>query len=231
MVGGSIIGLLLGKAIPGGAQTIALAGLGLVTLSLGIKLFFESKNILVVALAISLGGILGMALGLQDGITHLGDSIKAMLSAGSNNINLATFTEGFVAASVLFCVGPMTILGCLQDGIEGKSDLLSLKSTLDGVASIFLAATLGFGVLVSALVVLIFQGALTLVAKRLTWLSDDKSILAEFTGVGGVILVAIGFALLDIKRLPTANFLPALALAPLLQWASNRISTARKVAA
>ena len=223
VVAGSAIGLVLRSAIPAEAQTIALSGLGLVTFGLGIKLFFESKNILVVAIAIAVGGMIGLQLGIQNGLVGLGDQLKHLLSPGATKAN--TFTEGFVAASVLFCVGPMTILGCLQDGLEGKTELLALKSTMDGVAAIFLSATLGIGVLASALVVLIFQGALTMLASTLKWLRDEKDILAEFSGTGGVIMLAIGFSLLDIKRLPTANFLPALLLAPAFQWLGTKYNS------
>ena len=219
ILGGSLLGLLIGRAVPAAAQDIALSGLGLVSFGLGIKMFLGSKNLLVVAGAIAIGGILGLLLGLQAGLNSLADWVKVSVGGGG------TFSEGLVAACVLFCVGPMTLLGCIQDGLEGKSELLALKSTMDGVASLFLAASLGIGVTFSALFVLVFQGAITLLARPLSGLREDKELLGELSGTGGVILLAIGLSLLDIKKLPTANFLPALALAPLLILLQRRLAS------
>ena len=218
---GSLIGLGIGKLIPGAAQEIALSGLGLVTVGIGIKMFFGSKNVLIVAGSIAIGGILGLLLHIQYGLDHLAEWVKA--SVGGTG----TFSEGLVAACVLFCVGPMTILGCIQDGLEGKSELLSLKSTMDGVAAIFLAAAMGVGVLFSAVFVLIVQSAITLAAKPMSFLRSDTDLLAEFEGTGGPIMVAIGLSLLNIRHLPTANYLPALVLAPLTVIVSRRVSALR----
>jgi uncharacterized membrane protein YqgA involved in biofilm formation len=219
---GSIVGLLIGKIIPSEAQTIALSGLGLVTIGIGIKMFLGSKNVLIVAGSIAIGGVLGLILHIQYGLDHLADWVKT--SVGGTG----TFSEGLVAACVLFCVGPMTILGCIQDGLEGKSELLGLKSTMDGVAAIFLAASLGNGVLFSAAFVLIVQGAITLLAKQLAFLREDEALLAEFEGTGGPIMIAIGLSLLDLKKLPTANYLPALVLAPLTVLVSRRLAALTK---
>jgi uncharacterized membrane protein YqgA involved in biofilm formation len=110
----------------------------------------------------------------------------------------------------------MTILGCIQDGLEGRSELLGLKSTLDGVAGFFLAASLGVGVLFSAIVVLVFQGAITLLASRLKWLREDEDLLNELTAVGGLMILSIGISLLGLKQMPTANYLPGLLLVPVV---------------
>jgi uncharacterized membrane protein YqgA involved in biofilm formation len=185
---GSIIGLVIGKIIPASAQQIALSGLGLVTIGIGIKMFLGSKNILIVAGSIAIGGIIGLLLGIQVGLEHVADWVKHSIGGGG------TFSEGFVASCVLFCIGPMTILGCIQDGLEGKTELLALKSTMDGVAAIFLAASLGIGVLFSAVFVLIFQGALTLAARPLAGLKNDENLLAELGGTGGPIMMALALA-------------------------------------
>ena len=215
---GSLVGLLIGKFIPESAQQVALGGLGLVTMGLGMKMFLGSKNILIVAGSIALGGIIGLLLGIQVGLENIADWVKHSVGGGG------TFSEGFVASCVLFCIGPMTLLGCIQDGLEGKSELLSLKSTMDGVAAIFLAASLGVGVLFSAAFVLIFQGALTLAARPLSSLKSDQGLLAELEGTGGPIMLAIGLSLLNIKKLPTANYLPALVLAPMMVLLSRRLT-------
>lgn len=205
---GSLLGLAIGKFIPAEAQQIALSGLGLVTMGIGIKMFLGSKNVLIVAGSMAIGGVLGLLLHIQYGLDHLAEWVKASVGGGG------TFSEGLVTACVLFCVGPMTILGCIQDGLEGKSELLALKSTMDGVASVFLAALFGPGVLFSALFILIVQGAITFAARPMSFLRTDTDLLVEFEGSGGPIMIAIGLSLLELKKIPTANYLPALVLAP-----------------
>ena len=216
---GSLIGWKIGEALPPAAQSIALSGLGLVTVGIGIKMLLGSKNILIVAASVALGGIIGMLLGIQIGIEHLAEWVRH--SVGGTG----TFSEGFVTACVLFCIGPMTLLGCIQDGLEGKSELLNLKSTMDGFASVFLAASLGIGVFFSAAFVLIFQGLLTLAARPLSGLRNDEELLAELGGAGGPIMMAIGLMLLDIKKLPTADYLPALVIAPVIVILARKAKT------
>lgn len=206
---GALLGLAVGRFTPPAAQETAIAGLGLVTTGLAIRMFLQSRNPLAVAGAIALGGVLGMLLGFDTGLHRFADWAKATSGGGGR------FSEAVVTTTVLFCVGPMTLLGCLQDGLEGRSELLSLKSTMDGVAAFFFAAALGPGVLVTAVVVLVFQGALTLMARRLRRLAEREDLMAEISGAGGAILLATGLGLLGIKSLPTANYLPALLLAPL----------------
>lgn len=215
---GAGLGLVVGSRVPEDYQSIALTGLGLVTVAMGLRSFLAAKNVPLVAAAVALGGLLGLALVLQAGLQSLGDWVRQVVGAGGSS----TFVEGFVGASVLFCVGPMTLLGCLQDGLEGKTDLLAIKSTLDGVAGFFLAAALGPGVLLSAAVVLVLQGALTLLARRLRRLAEDEELLGELTGTGGVLLLGIGIGLMGMKKIPVADFLPALALAPLFLTLARR---------
>lgn len=213
---GSLVGLAIGQLLPKGAESMALSSLGLICLGMGVKMFLQSKNILILAGAITIGGIIGLLLGIQPLFDNLANIVKQTLGGGS------TFSEGLVTATVLFCVGPMTILGCIQDGLEGKSELLHLKSILDGVASIFLAATLGSGVLVSAVAVLLIQGGVTFFAEKLRSLKEDEELIAELSGAGGPIMLAIGLSLLSIKKLPNANFLPALLLAPTMVVLSRK---------
>ncbi len=207
---GSTLGLLVGQMLPSTAQDIALSGIGLVNLALGVKMFLPSKNLILVAACIAIGGILGLLLGVQSGLEGLSAWAKEVVGGRGR------FSEGLLTASILFCVGPMTILGCIQDGLEGRSELLGLKSTLDGVAGFFLAASLGVGVLFSAVVVLVFQGAITLLASRLKWLREDEELLNEFTAVGGLMILSIGISLLGLKQMPTANYLPGLILVPVV---------------
>ena len=205
---GGLTGLAIGKALPQDYQGLAQSAIGVGTLAMGIKLFLESKNILVPIGALILGGMIGHLLGFQDGINALGMWAQEQFGDTSGK-----FQEAFVTTSILFCVGPMTVLGCLEDGLQGKIRLLGLKSILDGVSSVFFAASLGIGVLLSAGTVLLVQGALTLGARSMRKIAESEHILSEITGSGGLILIMIGLGLLELRALPTADFLPALLFA------------------
>jgi len=181
--------------------------LGLVTLLIGFKMALKTENILLVIGSLALGGIIGELIRLEDGLERLGDFIKSKVKSESSN-----FVLGFVTSSLVFCVGPMTIVGSIKDGMTGDASILYAKSILDGFASIAFASALGIGVIFSALTVLIFQGFLTLLGAKLSFLTDPK-ILNELTATGGLIIVGIGFYLLGIKRIKIGNFLPALVLA------------------
>ncbi len=208
---GATLGTLAGKAVPTEYQDVALHGLGLVVTGLAIKMFLGTKNPLVAAVALPLGGIIGLLLHLQVGVTALAAWSQSHLGGGPN------FVTGMIASFVLFCVGPMTLLGCLEDGLDGKIGILSVKSALDGVSSFFFAAAAGTGILVTALLLLLFQGGLTLLARRLKRLSQNEEALAEIGAVGGAILLGSALGLLGLAQLNVTNYLPAIVLAPLLQ--------------
>ncbi len=215
---GAALGLAVGQAIPDSFKEVALHGLGLVTCGIGIKMFLQARNPLVAAVAIAGGGVLGMALGVHTGIESLAEWSKERLGQGETG----SFAQGVITSFVLFCVGPMTLLGCMQDALEKKIELLALKSTMDGIAAIFLAAALGAGVLLTAALMLIFQGLLTLGARYLQPISDDAEALAELSATGGAILLGTGLGLLEIKDLHTANYLPAIFLAPTIVLIGRR---------
>lgn len=219
---GASIGLLLGARLSEAMLQTVLAGLGLVTLGLGLKMFLESKNLLIVASAVAVGGVLGYILGVKDGLDLMAEAVRTQVGGTGR------FNEGLISASVLFCVGPMTLLGCLQDGLEGKIELLAIKSLMDGIVSVFFAATMGVGVLLSAVVVLVIQGLLTLLSKPLVPLAERPNFLAEISGTGGILLMSIGIGLCGIKKLPTENLLPALLIAPCLVWLVSKFEE-RKV--
>lgn len=185
-------------------------GFGLLTMALGISMFIKGKHMLIVILSLAVGGILGVVLGLKDLFYHFSE-IARQLTSGET-----TFNEGLITAFLLYCVGPLTILGCLQDGLEKKIDILALKSFLDGVTAIFLSASLGTGVLVSALLVFVFQALLTLFARALKPLTEKSGVMENLEATGGLLLIAIGFQLLDIADLHPELYLPALILAPLI---------------
>jgi len=215
---GGVIGWWLSGWVQPAYEEIALNGLGIVTLGIGMKMLLGSKNILIVAAAIALGGMLGLALGIEEGIASFAEWLRVRLDLGED----AQFVNTVIATSVLFCVGPMTLLGCMQDRLEGKIDLLALKSTMDGIGAIFFAAASGPAIMVVAVVVLVFQSLLTYAARFLKPLVDDESQLAEFSATGGAMLIGTGLNLLAIKSLPVANYLPSLLLAPMFVSVARR---------
>lgn len=214
---GALLGLWVGSALPQDLLNIALAGLGFVTICIGVKLFLGGTNVLTVALAVGVGGIVGQTLGISAGLDAFATWARASVGGGP------TFNEALITTSVLFCIGPMTLLGCVQDGLERNIELLAIKSVMDGIASVFFAATLGPGVLVTAVVVLVVQGTLTLCAGGLRPLTKDQALMADTMAAGGPIMLAIGFGLAGIRKFPAENFLPALALAPIFALSLRRV--------
>ncbi|ADR36611.1 protein of unknown function DUF554 [Oceanithermus profundus DSM 14977] len=226
---GSGLGVLIHGRLPGRMQRIIVQGVGLVTLFIGFSMAGSLgaarggavDGVILGLLALVLGGVLGEALGLEERLERLGDLLKARFRGGGG------FTEGFVAASLLFCVGPMTLIGSINNGLVGDPTLLYIKSTLDGLSSIALAASFGPGVAASALVVLVYQGGLALAAGGLAAAlpdpaSDPRVLLV--TGVGGLMILGLGINLLELTRVRVASFLPALALAPFFWWLAEVLS-------
>ncbi|NLF14327.1 MAG: DUF554 domain-containing protein [Anaerolineaceae bacterium] len=214
LVGGGL-GTLLGPRLPERMRQTVLHGLGLVTLVVGIHLTTETQNILIVMGSILVGAILGEWWKIDLGLEWISERLKERVSRGLGGSQMTHFTEGFVTASLVFCIGPMTILGSIADGLTGDIRLLAIKSVLDGFAALAFAASLGVGVLFSALTVLIYQGGLTLLAG-LAQSALNQTMVAEMTATGGVMILAIGLLLLDLKKIRVANLLPALLIAPLI---------------
>jgi uncharacterized protein len=222
IVGGSV-GALLGNRLPEKTRQTVLAGLGLMTLIIGITMAIQTTNALIPLFSILMGGILGEALRLDDGLNWLGRKAESRFggaSAGQGGESGGKFAQGFITASLIFCVGPMTILGSLQDGLMGDYSLLTVKSVLDGFAAMALAASLGPGVILSAATVLVYQGGLSLLAMlsatALGGVTRTTPWVIEMTAAGGVVILSIAFILLDLKRIRTANLLPAIFIAPLI---------------
>ncbi len=210
---GSSIGLYLGAKLKDSIKNIMVQGVALSTILIGMKMGFKVENFLIVIASIVIGGALGEIWKIEDKIADLGRYIEGKMGGkGGEN-----FVKGFVLASVIFCVGPMTILGCIQDGLNNDSSILYVKSMLDGLTSIMLSSTLGIGVLFSAAIVLLFQGSLTILASFLKFLTEG-SILANFTSVGGLIIIAIGIRMLELKEIKVGNFLPALFVVIILDY-------------
>lgn len=207
---GSGTGLLVGSRIPDRVHETVFKGLGLLTLVIGMKMSLESRHVLVLLSSTLLGALIGEIIGIQRALDRVGDWVQSKVSVGRGR-----FSEAFVTSSLVFCVGPMTVLGSIQDGLSGNYELLAMKSMLDAFSSLAFAATLGVGVMFSAVTVLVFQGGITLCASLLEGRLNDLMI-AEMTACGGLMILGIGFVLLDVAKPRVANFLPSLAIAPFI---------------
>ncbi|MDQ1629383.1 MAG: uncharacterized protein QOI54_3127 [Actinomycetota bacterium] len=228
VLAGSGLGVLVGDRLPDRTRSVVTDGLGLVTLLVAAtsaaavldpELSHEvgtSAPVLIVLGSLLLGGITGSLLRIEDRLEGAADAIRRRLrpSTGGGE-RRDRFVEGFVLASLVFCVGPLTILGSLDDGLGRGIDKLALKATLDGFASIAFAASLGWGVAASALAVLVVQGALTALGAVLGDLLPQADVLAV-TATGGLLLVGVALRLLQIKAVPVGDLLPALVVAPIL---------------
>ncbi|HPS32248.1 MAG TPA: DUF554 domain-containing protein [Anaerolineaceae bacterium] len=220
---GGLLGLTAGNKIPAKFRQTIVSGLGLFTLAYGVYLFTETRNMLIPLGALILGTIVGEWLRLEERLENLGAFLQAKFNhaEGSGSADAQRFINGFVAASLLFCIGPMAILGSIQDGLSGDFQMLAIKSLLDGLTSVAFASSLGVGVLFSALPVLVYQGGISLLARALGQ-GFDASVVAEMTAVGGVILTGIAISsLLEIKKIRTGSFLPALVFAVLIVLGLN----------
>ena len=210
---GTAVGLLLGHRLPAGMQERVMLGLGLVTFVLGVDnaLSWRDTSPLIVFGAVLLGGLLGEWIGIERRLGQLGDAIQARVSRGG----ASRVSEAFVTASLLFCIGPLTVVGSIQDGLTGDYQTLASKALLDGFASIAFAAALGWGVALAALTVLLVQGGLTLAAGLFEHvLGEGTEALAALVSAGGVLIIGISLRLLSVKDVKVGNYLPALVLAP-----------------
>jgi uncharacterized membrane protein YqgA involved in biofilm formation len=233
LIGGTL-GLLFGSRLPDRLRQTVIAGLGLFTLAYGLYNFLKTQNPLIVLGSLLFGVLFGEWWKIEEGLQNLGKWVQSRIfrqqmdptesehhsstsfSGGSRFVSSRDFVRGFLTASLVFCVGPMTILGSIQDGLHGDYNLLLIKSVLDGFAALAFASTLGVGVLFSVLVILFFQGGLSLLAAQLTSIITPD-MLSELTAVGGVLLLGIAISsLLEIKPIRMGSFLPSLVIAPLI---------------
>jgi uncharacterized membrane protein YqgA involved in biofilm formation len=219
VLAGTAVGTTVGPRLPARIQQRVLAGLGLITLVIGVDLALawgredtSASTPLYVLGGILLGGIIGEAVGIERRLEALGDRLQGRMAGADGH---STVSEGFVTASLLFCVGSLAVIGSIQDGLTGDYQTLATKAVLDGFAAVALAATLGWGVALSAGSVLAVQGAITLGAGLFEDILVGET-LAVLTSAGGITIVGIALKLLDIKDVKVGNFLPALIIAPLL---------------
>ena len=207
---GSTLGVVFKSFLPKQYVRIIFQVIGLFTLYLGFSMSLKSNNFLVVIFSLVVGSIIGELLSLDKQIDKLGEYIKGKIKTDNDK-----FSEGLVTAFLLYCMGSMTVVGAIEEGLTGKSDLLLAKSLMDGVSSIALSSALGVGVLFSVVPLLLFQGGITLFA---IFLSDFFStiIINELTAVGGILLIGLGINVLEIKKLKVINMLPSLIIVVVL---------------
>jgi uncharacterized membrane protein YqgA involved in biofilm formation len=214
---GGTLGTFLGSRLPNKMRETIMHGLGLMTLVIGAQMAMSSRNVLIVLGSILVGGIIGETLGIQDALDSIGKKLEDRFAHGGE---AGRFTRGFVTASLIFCVGPMTILGSIQDGLLGDFNLLAIKSMLDGFAGLAFSSTLGIGVAFAALTVFVVQGIISLVAmllgSALGAVTRDTPWVIEMTATGGVLVMGIGLVLLELKQVRVGNLLPAIFIAPLI---------------
>lgn len=225
VLAGTLLGVLVGARLPAGLQERVLRGLGLVTLVIGIELALEwpgeGKSLAVMG-GVLLGGLVGEAIGIEDRLARLGDRLQSWTSRTDEHHS--TVSEAFFTASLLFCVGPLAVVGAIQDGLTGDFEALATKSLLDGFASIALAASLGWGVGLSVLAVFVYQGGISLAAGLFDEiLAEGSDELACLTSAGGLLIVGIGLKLLDVQDVKVGNFLPALLFAPAIVALVNAV--------
>jgi uncharacterized protein len=241
---GAGLGLLLGARLPERLQGTIMGGLGLAVILIGVQNALLSKNVLILLGSILVGGIIGELLRIDYHLDNLGNYLQRQFTGGERSViaegersviaegersviaggdeskGSSTFSEAFVTSSLVFCVGPLTILGSIQNGISGDITFLAIKSLLDCFAAFAFAAALGWGVLLSAVTVLVYQSAISLVAWSIASgvPARDNTYILEMTAAGGLIIIGVGLKLLNIKELRLANYLPALAVAPAIVW-------------
>ncbi|WP_327192008.1 DUF554 domain-containing protein [Thermosipho atlanticus] len=201
---GSTIGILLKRGLPERIKKILFYAVGLSTVGLGITMILKVNNFLIVLGSMALGGIIGEIIDIENFLRKVGNSIKE-----------GDFSTGFVASSLLFLVGPMTIVGSITAGLTGDGSIIYMKSLLDGISSVVLASVYGLGVMLSSLSVLIIQGVIVFSSSKLSFLTQEVY-LNDLIAVGGLMVLGIGLKILEIKDTKIGNFLPALFVSPFL---------------
>jgi uncharacterized membrane protein YqgA involved in biofilm formation len=193
-----------------------LAGIGLLVIGVGVASFLETENAVFPVVSIVLGGIIGEALRIDDRLQRAGERLKVFAERRMTSVAESRFVEGYVTATLTFCVGALTIVGALQDGISGDNQLLIVKAALDGIVSIVYAAVFGIGVAFSAVSILELQGLVTVLGIVVGDNLLDARMVAEMEATGGPMIIGVGLMLLDLKRIRLASLLPGLAIAPIL---------------
>ncbi|BAC15441.1 DUF554 domain-containing protein [Oceanobacillus iheyensis] len=206
---GSILGLFFTK-IPEKYKETVMSGIGLVVFLIGLQMAFETDQIIIVLLSLLTGALIGEFIGLEERLNQLGEWVGHRVSTKSEETSIA---QGFVTASLIFCIGAMAIIGALDSGIRGDHEVLMTKGVIDGFTSLVLTTTLGFGVILSVIPVVVYQGLIALFATQIeNWVSATflDGLIVELTAVGGLLIVAIGLNLLNITNIRIGNLLPSI---------------------
>lgn len=210
ILGGGILGVLIGSRLKEKTSETVMQAVSLVVIYIGIETASKGNHLVAILVGLVIGGIIGELLGLETHLENLGLAVEKKLNLGRGR-----FALGFVTTTILFCVGPMAILGSIQDGLGQGYEILLTKSTLDGLSAIAFSASLGFGVPFSAFSVLLYQGTLTLLAGFVGHLASPE-ILATISGAGGILIIGIGLNMLGITKIRVTNLLPGLVIAPII---------------
>jgi uncharacterized membrane protein YqgA involved in biofilm formation len=214
---GGLLGIFFGARLSENLKNTVVAGMGIFTAAIGFTMFLKTENSLIVLGAVIVGGLLGEWWGIETRVQSLGIWLEKRFT-GSSEGSSSRFVRGFLSASLLFCTGPMAVLGSISDGLRGDYLTLSIKSILDGFISIAFASTMGIGVLFSALPVFAYQASISLLAAQANAIMSN-SMMNEMTATGGILLIGIGISsLLEIKKIRIGSFLPALVVAPLISY-------------
>jgi len=217
---GALLGRLL-SGIPESIRQTVMQGIALAVIVLGVKMSLDTNNILIMIVSIVLGSIIGELMGIDKNLNRLGQWLEKKMGGNRQG----TIATGFVTATLVYCIGAMGVLGSLDSGLRNNHDILYTKSMLDGLSAIIFSSTLGIGVIFSAIPVFLYQGTIALLATQINSLVSPamlEAILAEVTAVGGLMIIAIGINILELRKINVANMLPALVIAavsvPLVEW-------------
>lgn len=212
---GAGLGLLLQKGIPERFKTTIMQGLSLAIFLIGVQMALKTGNVLIIIGSLVSGGLIGEALKLDHILEKLGQWFEKRLATSTGNIS-----KGFVTSSLVYCVGSMAVVGAIQDGLTGNAEVLYAKAMLDGIASVIFSSTLGLGVMLSAVSVFIYQGAITLLANS-AGAFMTSAVIAEMTATGGLLIVAIAANMLEVATIKVVNLLPAVFVSILLAFISG----------
>jgi uncharacterized membrane protein YqgA involved in biofilm formation len=215
---GGLLGMVLGDRLPERLRENVVRGVGLFVTAVGLKFAIDTANLLFVLGAILLGGIIGSLVGVDARLNQLGETLQRRFARGGTS----TIAEAFITAAIVFCVGPLTFLGSIRNGRAGDATLLNVKSVLDGFTATALAATLGWGVLLTVPLILLYQGGLAIGASLFAGLLTDLQ-LREMSAVGGLLLIGVGLKLLNVRDVRVGDFLPAIIVSPLVVAAFGKL--------
>ena len=218
IIAGSMIGIVIHSKLPQKMVNIVFQGIGLFTIAIGVSMSLQSQNMLLAVLSLVLGAIIGQAINIEKYLHKFSGFLHSKFSRPSEKDSESNkFSEGFITASMLFCVGSMSILGAMEEGMGETPNLLYTKSIMDGISAIALASSFGICIAFSSITVFLYQGGLTLLAVFLMRYMSD-AMIADMTGVGGILLIGLGINILKIKELNIINLLPSLIIVVLLSY-------------